>query len=65
MNEYLNGDFIEHFTSEIVTICESLKKSKYYFFREYWNILLCLLLKSYLIIIIYTLPGLKAVENYF
>ena len=28
-------DFIEHFTSEIVTICESLKKSKYYFFREY------------------------------
>jgi len=47
MNEELKVDFIELFTEGIVTICERLKKSKYYFFREYWNTLLCLLLSIY------------------
>ena len=47
MNEELKADYIELFMEGIVTICERLQRSKYYFLREYWNALLCLLLSIY------------------
>ncbi len=63
MDEDLNSDFIEHFSAGIVTICERLKNQNIIFsgnigtfcFVSYYEVIELL---------IYTLPGLKAVENY-